>query len=240
MKPLLIVLCAVAALGTLTWAQNATKKTPPASKDSLPPAGKYADYAFSKDAKSFDPEDPIYARLGTIPPGVTAVGKGYVELGCGSSQVVLKMPMGWLGSEDGRNSTLFTPDQSTRIIMGFRDMGEKISFAAFKTKALNQTRAQMKALKQPEVVVRSFELPGGSYAVEATGITTGSGAKNGFMQVFTPNPNPKNARFVMSLSLTSPASSEARAETPAFKLGRKPVKLRGTDALPVRFYFCEP
>ena len=184
-------------------AQNAPKNPTAPTKNPLPPVGTYADYAFSTNAKSFDPNDPVYAQLGALPPGVKAIGEGFVELGCGSSQVVLKMPMGWLGDEDGQNSTLFTPDQSTRIIMGFRDMGEKTSFAAFKTRSLAATRAQMKALKQTGAIVRGFEVPGGSYAIEVSGVTTTSGAKNGFLQVFTPNPKP--SRYVMSLSLTAPA-----------------------------------
>lgn len=193
----------VAALVAPLWAASKTAATPPA-KSPLAPVGTYANYAFAKNASSYDPKNVKYAESGGMPASVRKVGNGFVELGCGSSQVVLKMPMGWYSDEDGQNSRLYTPDERSRIIMGFRDIDAK-TFAQHKATLLSETRAQMKQMKQKAAIVRAFSLPGGSYAVEVTNVTTGSGAKNGFLQVFTPNP--EKPQFPMSLSLTAPMSA---------------------------------
>lgn len=202
MKPLIFGALAVAVLASAAFAQNAPKKPATTGNNTLAPVGTYANYAFSKDAASYQPGDPKYDELGAMPAGVDKVGKDYVVLKAGSSQTIFRAPFGWYSDEDGQNSKLFTPDQTTRFIMGFRDMGEKTNFARFKIETLAQVRAQMKEMKQTSVTVRGFDVAGGSYAVEVTGVTTESGAKNGFLQVFTPHP--KKTRYIMSLSLTAP------------------------------------
>lgn len=195
-------LLALLPLAALASSATAAPKT--GSKPAIP-VGRYTDFALSKDASSFSRADPRYVELGTTPPAVRGRGAGWVELACGSSQTTLRAPMGWLGDEDGKNSTLFTPDQRTRIIMGFRDLGEGTdAFAQMKKTLRASTAAQMKAAGQKTALVRTFALPGGSYALEITNVTTSSGNKNGMLQVFTPNP--KRPRYPMSLSLTSPMS----------------------------------
>ena len=203
---IIVGLSAVAALGALLWVASKTAATPPA-KSPLAPVGTYARYAFAKNASSYDRKNAKYAESGGMPALVRKVGNGFVELGCGSSQTILKAPMGWYSDEDGQNSRLYTPDERSRIIMGFRDI-EANTFAQHKATLLSGTRAQMKQMKQKSAVVRGFSLPDGSYAVEVTGVTTGSGAKNGFLQVFTPNP--QKGRYPMSLSLTAPMSVYAK------------------------------
>lgn len=202
MKPLIFGALVIAVVASVALAQSAPKKPATTDKNSLPPVGTYADYAFSKDASSYERDDPKYAETGAMPATVDKIGADYVVLKAGSSQTIFRAPFGWYSDEDGQNSTLFSPDQSVRFIMGFRDMGEKTTFDQFKTTTLADVRAQMKAMKQTGVAVRGFDVAGGSYAIEVTGVTTGSGAKNGFTQVFTPHP--KKSRTVMSLSLTAP------------------------------------
>jgi len=167
--------------------------------------GRYTDFALSRDTRSFSPQNPRYKTSGGMPPTVREHGAGYAELSCASSQTILRAPLGWMGDEDGQNSTLFTPDQRTRLIMGFRDLGAGAAPFAALTKTLRaSTVAQMKAAGQKTARVRTFALPGGSFALEITDVTTSSGHKNGMLQVFTPNP--QRPRYPMSLSLTSPMS----------------------------------
>lgn len=183
---------------------SAAPKKPAPARSTIAPVGSYATYALSKTSASFELSNPRYVSGEFMAPTLKGRGKGFVTLACGSSQTTLKMPMGWFGHEDGGDSNFFTPDERTRITMGFRDQGAVASpFAHLQQTRLAETRAQMKAMKQ-KVNVRGFSLPGGSYAVEITNVTTQSGGRNGFLQVFTPNP--QKPRYPMSLSLTAPMS----------------------------------
>lgn len=198
-------LLASLSLAALASGAQAAPGSGPGPRPSAIPVGRYTDFALSKDARSFSPQNPRYAQLGGMPPTARGLGAGYVELSCASSQTVLRAPMGWLGDEDGQNSTLFTPDQRTRVIMGFRDLGAGAdAFAQLKKTLRASTQEQMKAAGQKVARVRTFALPGGSYALEITNVTTQSGAKNGMLQVYTPNP--QRPRYPMSLSLTSSMS----------------------------------
>lgn len=195
----------LALLPLAALASGAAAAPKPSSKAATIPVGRYTDFALSKDASSFSPENAAYAETGGMPPTVRGRGAGFVELGCGSSQTIVRAPMGWLGDEDGKNTRLFTPDQRTRIIMGFRDIGEGANpFAQLKKTLRASTMAQMKSAGDKTARVRTFALPGGSYALEITNVTTESGKKNGMLQVFTPNP--QRPRYPMSMSLTSPMS----------------------------------
>lgn len=189
-------LCTVVMLGASLCAAPKT-----IVKNALAPVGTYASYAFSKNASSYDDKNPMYVKSGGSPAFVEKRGADCVLLDCSSSQTVLKAPLGWYSDEDGQNSTFYTPDERSRIIMGFRDINGQ-TFAQMKQTLLSDTRSQMKQMKQNAVVVRAFSLSGGSYAVEVTGIKTPGGNRNGFLQVFTPNP--KKPRYPMSLSLTAP------------------------------------
>lgn len=212
MKPLLFGILTITLFFAMTSASGAPKKPAPSAKNLLPPVGTYGDYAFSKNFSSYDHNNPKYAEIGVMPASIKKCGADYVVLAGGSSQTLFHAPLGWYSGEDGQNSTLFSPDMRTRFIMGFRDMGEKTTFDQFKKQALAEVRAQMKSLKQPAAVVSGFDLPDGSYAVEATGVITSSGAKNGFLQVFTPNTttDPERSRYLMSLSLTAPLKTFAK------------------------------
>ena len=180
------------------------------------PAAKYADFALSKDAKSWDIKHPVNRKLlesGAGQPlrvGQENKAEKSVQLYAASCQSVLKMPLGWFGLDDGGATTFWTPDEKTRILCRFTSLGasaaptEKNWWPSFKTRALAQMKKQM-----PKAHFRPFDLksPPDSFGIEASGLKSESGRDVKFVQIFTRNSQIPG--FALSLSLTSPAKDYA-------------------------------
>ncbi len=178
------------------------------------PIAKYADFALSRDTSSFSPTHP--KNRDTQPPSLhgSDIKAGWAEVGAASAQTLLKMPLGWFGAESGSATTFYTPDEKTRLILRFSDiLGElpaaqtaaiKDPFAYLKQRQLALSKAQLAKMGRGKAQVRQFSLSDGPIAIEARGLTSESGRAVAFLQVISPNP--REARFPLSLSLTSPAA----------------------------------
>ena len=83
----ILVICSVAVSGI--GASNPASPTQeptlgPRTKSPIPPVGDYKEYALSKDASSYDQDNP--ANDGLMVSRVLETGDGWVKLGAGSSQ----------------------------------------------------------------------------------------------------------------------------------------------------------
>ena len=176
------------------------------------PAAKYADFALSKDAKTWDfnhPENQQMLQEGNGQPlRVIETNKAekWVQVYAVSCQNVLKMPFGWFGLDDGSTTYFWTPDEKTRIISAFDLISPEDNpppagqthWGRFKANVLEQMKKQM-----PGATFRQFDLAGESFGIEATDIKSESKRDVSFVQVW--QHNPEIPQFALSLSLTSPA-----------------------------------
>ena len=176
------------------------------------PAAQYADFALSKDARTWDAKHPINKKAledgDGQPLNVLRENKTekWVQVYAASCQNTLKMPFGWFGLDDGSTTYFWTPDEKTRIICAFNSLEDSkppantTLWAHFKNGALAQMRKQM-----PKARFRQFSLKDGSFGIEARGIRSESGREVSFLQIW--KHNPQLPAFALSLSLTSPAAS---------------------------------
>src|SRR5262245_27501202 len=85
----------------------------PASQDKLP-IGAYATYAASNDAVSLDPERPENRQLREkgvgFPVQAVQVFERHALVAAPAARLLVPVPLGWRGFDDGRRTRLFHPN----------------------------------------------------------------------------------------------------------------------------------
>jgi hypothetical protein len=159
------------------------------------PVGVYKDYAFDKNADSFDPQNKVNVENVENGDGeliqVMKKGDGFVTLKMISGCQFLNVPFGWYGIETGRETVLFSPDKVDRII--FRVVPK--AAAAQAAKIIEQIKS-----KQPAILESTKHFPDGSSILQMTNVKTPSGKTNANFQVYSPMPN--HPDYLASLNLT--------------------------------------
>jgi hypothetical protein len=171
------------------------------------PVGRFGDYGFSHDYKSFDPKLPANAERvnhgdGDVPHIISKTADS-ITIYAYSAETKLTIPLGWYGMDRGNETVIYSPDEKSRFILRFIPGSSSANFVDFKKNALSIMQKQM---NQPDAKFTQFELPDGSFGVEVRDVTTKEGHKNSIVIIYTPNPNPtKGQTYACSISLTSPA-----------------------------------
>jgi hypothetical protein len=145
-----------------------------AIEDKLP-VGTYAAYALSGDAASFDPERPenkqlVERKLG-FPVRAVQVFEHHALIGSGAARVLVPVPLGWRGFDDGRRTRLFHPGGDIGLVVSAAPLADVGGWDSAREQFWEQVRQQV-----PERRKALLRLPAGHFGVRETNIGDPNGA----------------------------------------------------------------
>jgi hypothetical protein len=145
------------------------------------PVGDYGSYALSGDATSLDPERPenrqlIEKRLG-FPVRVVQVFERHALVGSGAARVLVPVPLGWRGFDDGRRTRLFHPGGEIGLVVSAVSIDQAGGWDNAREQFWHQVREQAPARKReaPRYEVALLRLAGGQFGVRETHIPDRNG-----------------------------------------------------------------
>jgi hypothetical protein len=159
---------------------------PPVAAQDLPvedklPLGAYASYAVSQDATSLDPERPenkqlLEKKLG-FPVRAVQVFERHALVGSGAARVLVPVPLGWRGFDDGRRTRLFHPNGEIGLVVSAISLDQAGGWDNAREQFWHQVRQQAPARKReaPRYEVALLRLADGQFGVRETNIPDPNG-----------------------------------------------------------------
>jgi hypothetical protein len=152
-----------------------------ASQDKLP-IGAYATYAVSNDAVSLDPERPenkqlVEKGLG-FPVRAVQVFERHALVGSGAARLLVPVPLGWRGFDDGRRTRLFHPNGEIGYVVSASSLDQAGGWDNAREQFWHEVRVQALARRRqsPRYEVALVRLPSGQFGVRETNIPDPNGA----------------------------------------------------------------
>lgn len=159
---------------------------PPVAAQDLPvedklPVGAYAAYAVSQDATSLDPERPenrqlLEKKLG-FPVRAVQVFERHALVGSGAARVLVPVPLGWRGFDDGRRTRLFHPNGEVGFVVSAVSLDQAGGWDNVREQFWDQVRqhALARRREEPRYAVALLRLPGGQFGVREVNIPDKNG-----------------------------------------------------------------
>lgn len=159
------------------------------------PAAAYAAFALTPDSASFAPDSPenkgLLDKGFGSPVRVQRVLDRHVQVVSPSTRVLLTVPFGWRGFDDGKRTRLFTPMGNIGITLhalpmeGFTDWDD----VRAKVWHLARQTAEARAKKDPRYQARLIRLADGTFGMRETNINEGEDGPYSSVILFRPHPN---------------------------------------------------
>jgi len=173
-----------AFLGTMLVAALAASLSAAAQDipvDDKLPVGAYAAYAVSEDASSLDPNRPenkqlLDKKLG-FPVTVVQLFERHALVGSGAARVLVPVPLGWRGFDDGRRTRLFHPGGEIGIVVSAFSIDQAGGWDYARDQFWDQVRqhALKRRREAPRYAVTLLRLPGGQYGVREVNVPDPNG-----------------------------------------------------------------
>jgi hypothetical protein len=164
------------------------------------PAATYASFSLAADSASFAPDSAenkgLLDKGFGVPVRVQRVLDRHVQVASPSTKLLLTVPFGWRGFDDGKRTRLFTPIGNIGITVhalpteGFTDWDD------VRAKVWNLARqtAEARAKKDPRYQARLIRLADGTFGMRETNINEGEDGPYSSVILFRPHPaDPKMA-----------------------------------------------
>ena len=145
------------------------------------PVGDYAAYAVSNDAVSLDPERPENKQLLDkglgFPVRAVQVFERHALVGSGAARVLVPVPLGWRGFDDGRRTRLFHPNGEIGFVVSAASLDQVGGWDAAREQFWHEVRVQALARRRraPRYEVALLRLPNGQFGVRETNIPDPNG-----------------------------------------------------------------
>lgn len=169
------------------------------------PAGNYASFALSQDSKSFAPESPenkgLLDKGFGFPVSVRRVLPGHVMALAPSARLLVPVPMGWRGFDDGKRTRLFTPAGNIGIVINAMPMEGFESWDETREQVWKHARqtAEVRAKKDPRYQARLIRLGDGTFGMRETNIYEGDEDPYSSVILFRQHPNDPRTAIRMNL-----------------------------------------
>lgn len=151
-----------------------------AFEDKLP-VGTYATYAVSNDAVSLDPERPENKQLLDkglgFPVRAVQVFERHALVGSGAARLLVPVPLGWRGFDDGRRTRLFHPNGEIGLVVSAASLDQAGGWDGAREQFWHEVRVQALARRRqaPRYEVALLRLPNGQFGVRETNIPDPNG-----------------------------------------------------------------
>jgi hypothetical protein len=194
------------------------------------PAAAYSAFALSNDSSSFAHDSPenkgLLDKGFGFPVRVQRVLDRHVQIVSPSTKLLLNVPFGWRGFDDGKRTRVFTPTGNVGITFqtlstdGFADWDDTRG----QVWGLARKTAEARAKKDPRYQARLIRLPDGTFGMRETNINEGDAGPYSSVILFRPFPgDPKSA---LRMNLYAPPEEFERY------LGLAGLVMRDIQAIP--------
>jgi hypothetical protein len=169
------------------------------------PGGDYASFALAKDGASFAPDSPenkgLLDKGFGFPVSVRQVMEGYVKVLAPSSRLLVPVPFGWRGFDDGKRTRLFTPTGNIGIVLNSMPMEGFESWDETREQVWKLARqtAEARAKKDPRYQARLIRLPDGTFGMRETSIYEEEGDPYSSVILFRQHPTDPGTAIRMNL-----------------------------------------
>jgi hypothetical protein len=146
-----------------------------AFEDQLP-VGEYAAFAVSNDAVSLDPDRPENKQLLDkglgFPVRAVQVFERHALVGSGAARLLVPVPLGWRGFDDGRRTRLFHPNGEIGFVVSAAPIGQAGGWDNAREQFWHEVRVQALARRRqaPRYEVALLRLANGQFGVRETNI----------------------------------------------------------------------
>lgn len=178
------------------------------------PRADYASFALAADSKSFAPDSPenkgLLDKGFGFPVQVRRVLKGHVYALAPSARVLVPVPFGWRGFDDGKRTRLFTPAGNIGMVLNAIPTDGTQSWTETREevwKLARQTAAE-RAKKDPRYSARLIRLADGAFGMRETNIYEGE--DDPYSSVILFRQHPDDPRLAVRLNLFAPVSDFER------------------------------
>jgi hypothetical protein len=177
-----------------------------AVEDKLP-MGTYAAYALSNDASSLDPERPenkelLEKKLG-FPVRAVQVFERHALVGSGAARLLVPVPLGWRGFDDGRRTRLFHPNGEIGLVVSAAALDQVGGWDNAREQFWQEVRllAPKRKRQEPRYEAALLRLPNGQFGVRETNIPDPNGP---FSSVIVFMRHPGDPALAVRINLFTP------------------------------------
>jgi len=178
------------------------------------PSGNYQSFALAQDSASFAPDSAenkgLLDKGFGFPVRVRRVMDGYVFALAASARVLVPVPFGWRGFDDGRRTRLFTPAGNIGIVINAMNMDGPQSWDETREqvwKYARQTAAE-RSKKDPRYSARLIRLADGTFGMREHNIYEGE--DDPYSSVILFRLHPDDPRVVIRMNLFAPVGDFER------------------------------
>jgi hypothetical protein len=200
--------CRGAILVLLWLACAARAQTPLISIETTLPSASYTSFSLAADSSSFAPdsaENKALAEKGFgFPVRVRRVMQGYVYAHAASARVLVPVPFGWRGFDDGKRTRLFTPAASIGMVINAMQMDSAQTWDETREqvwKFARQTAAE-RSKKDQRYSARLIRLADGTFGMRESNIYEAEGDPYSSVTLF--RQHPEDARTAIRVNLFAP------------------------------------
>lgn len=178
------------------------------------PQANMAAFALAADSASFAPDSAenkgLIDKGFGFPVGVRRVLDGHVFALAPSAKLLVPVPFGWRGFDDGSRTRLFTPAGNVGIVINAMPMDGFESWDETRDQVWKLARqtAEVRAKKDPRYQARLIRLPDGTFGMREANIYEGEEDPYSSIILFRQHPN--DPRTAIRMNLFAPVSDFER------------------------------
>ena len=169
------------------------------------PSGAMKDFALAGDDSSFAPDSTenkgLVEKGFGFPVSVRRVADGYVYAIAPAPRVLVPVPFGWRGFDDGKRTRLFTPAGNIGIVLNAMPMGVGQSWDDTREEVWKLARqtAEQRAKKDARYNARLIRLEDGTFGMREMNIYEGEDDPYSSIILFRPHPGDPHMAIRMNL-----------------------------------------
>jgi hypothetical protein len=183
-------------------------QTPLIAIETTLPTGRYGDFSLATNSDSFAPDSVenkgLLDKGFGFPVRVRQVLDGYVYVQAASARVLVPVPFGWRGFDDGKRTRLFTPAGNIGIVINATQMDGDQTWDETREqvwKFARQTAAE-RSKKDPRYSARLIRLADGAFGMREANIYESE--EDPYSSVVLFRQHPTDSRTVLRVNLFAP------------------------------------
>ena len=172
------------------------------------PTGDYASFALAQNSASFSPDSAenkgLLDKGFGSPVRVRRVLDGYIYALATSARLLVPVPFGWRGFDDGKRTRLFTPGGNIGIVINAMPMEGFETWDETREQVWKLARqtAEERAKKDPRYQARLIKLADGTFGMRETNIYDGE--DDPYSSVILFRQHPEDPRMAIRMNLFAP------------------------------------
>lgn len=189
----------------LSLASAAHAQTPLIAIETTLPAASYDSFSLAKDSTSFAADTAENKELLDkgfgVPVHVRQVMQGYVYVHATAPRLLVPVPFGWRGFDDGKRTRLFTPAANVGMVINAVEMDAEQKWDETREqvwKYARQTAAE-RSKKDQRYSARLIRLPDGTFGMRESNIYEAEGDPYSSVTLFRQHPDAPRTAIRMNL-----------------------------------------